>query len=495
MQPGEHRRGFSFGLFFIRVAMAAVILAAFWLLLGYRYSPESYSTYPITPYTVEFVWFGIALVTTIVALVLVLPPREQRSALARSSVPAALVSLLIVSKHLMGMPVRCYDMILFCVAIGWGTALWTRSVPGLLAGRNEGQALRIKVFGAVVWTGAVVLGLYFFWQQVRYWNDLALGYDDCGSQASILYNTVSNPRELFLAMNPNQRACWDHFNPGILAFVPLWILWPDVRLMFALQVVVVLGVAVPLYLIGRHLFEDPIAALLLAVSWLVYPSVSQLIYNVSYGFHWGNVCLPLYFVALLLWMKGRNGWALAAVVWAFLMKEEAAIVVGMFGLYLAIFKRRRGLGVAMAATAFAYFLVVITLLIPALKTGHYVPIRFFSNLGLSLPGNPAVAGGPAAPLLGKPARIALLVLRGHAHGAAALHSVEETLDPSHRFVDLCLCLHAPDDEEHQPALSGRPFARGFLGAGRGSQGQADSSAPGGARGRDCFGNDAFPVPR
>jgi hypothetical protein len=86
-------------------------------------------------------------------------------------------------------------------------------------------------------------------------------------------------------------------------------------------------------------------------------------------------------VALASWLGGRPRWAMAVAIWAMLIKEEAAIVVGMFGLYLALFERRRSSGIALTVFAFGFFLLVTTLVIPSMKLGEYVQLRFFSDLG------------------------------------------------------------------------------------------------------------------
>jgi hypothetical protein len=174
---------------------------------------------------------------------------------------------------------------------------------------------------------------------------------------------------------------WDHFYPGLVVLTPLWLLWPSLKMIIALQIVCILGASLPLYWIGRQVFQEKAAALLLVVAWVLYPSTSQFIYNASYGFHIGNICLPLYFVALACWRSDRPRWALAVAIWAMLIKEEAAIVVGMFGLYLALFERRRASGIALTVFAFGFFLLVTTLVIPPMKLGDYVQLRFFSDLG------------------------------------------------------------------------------------------------------------------
>src|SRR5205823_6538812 len=133
---------------------------------------------------------------------------------------------------------------------------------------------------------------------------------------------------------------------------------PDFKLTILLQVVAVYGVTVPLYFLGKRVFRDQPSALLLAFSWVLYPITSQFVYSASYGFRWGNLCLLFYFVALALWIYERHGWALVIAIWAILIKEEAAIIVGMFGLYLAIFDGRKTIGIALTVGAFGYFLLV-----------------------------------------------------------------------------------------------------------------------------------------
>jgi uncharacterized membrane protein len=384
VQSNTQTASVQFWRFFAAIIILASSLYGFYLLLGCQYSPESYKAYPNVMETIALIWLGLALMVAIITLVWLLGRPEKRSVFIRSMIPLTVVSLMVFAKSLVRARLHCYDMILFCSALGWGIIRWTNGISSWLGGTRDDATKHDRIAAAAVWMCILLFGLYFVWQQTRCWNQLALGYADFGVEASRLYNTVSNPRELFLAVNPEEPMFWDHLAPGILAFVPLWLLWPDPRLLIVLQVLVVIGVAWPLYAIGKHLFQENVASLLLVLAWLAYPSTSQFIYNASYGFNWGNICLPLYFIALALWMKDRKGWALAAITGAFLMKEEAAIVVGMFGLYLAVFERRRWLGLVMTIAAFGYFILVTTMIVPAMKLGHYVQMNLFAALGANM---------------------------------------------------------------------------------------------------------------
>jgi len=375
MSPGESRTTISWRGPLLFVGFVAATLVAFWALLGQRYSPETFVPVPVAPDTLEFVWFGGVLVAAVVALVVLSQqPRSWRT-VAPGAAPIALVALLISGKVWLGAPIRTYDMMLFATACGWGVWSWLRN-RAAPAGEPASPLL-----GIIVWSAVVLLAAYQFWEQVGYLHDLALGYADCGENARLMFNTMTNPHELFLRVNPDKPLFYDHVDAGILPFAPLWPLWPDVKLTIVLQIVAVFGAAVPLSIIGKRAFGDQRSASLLVLAWVLYPSTSQFVYSASYGFRWGNMCLLFYFIALACWVTGHRGWALFVAIWAILIKEEAAIVVGMFGLYLAVFERRRVVGLALAAFAFGYFLMATSVLIPAVSGHRYPQARFFHILG------------------------------------------------------------------------------------------------------------------
>lgn len=349
-------------------------LAAFCVLLGQRFSPQNYVATPIAPGRVEFILFGGALVVTVGLLLLSIRRRDAWRNLAYGAFPVAGASLLILATSLLIARIQTYHMLLYCVACGWTGSLWLRGQSAV-----DARTVRILRFG--IWSGVVALAAWQFGQQVRHLNELALGYADCGENARLLFNSVTNPRELFLRVNPDKPLFYDHIDVGIVPFLPLWLLWPDLKLTILLEIVAVFGVAVPLYLIGKRALQDESAALLVVLAWVLYPSTSQFVYSASYGFRWGNMCLLLYFAALALWMYERRGAALACAVWAMSIKEEAAIVIGMFGIYLALFERRKLVGLALAAFAFSYFVVATSVLIPLISGQTYGMTRFFFDLG------------------------------------------------------------------------------------------------------------------
>ncbi len=358
------------------VVMALGVLAAFGVLLGQRFSPENYQVVPTVPDTVELTAFGAAVVAAVCAFVVLTRKRESWQRLAKGALPVAGASVLVLVKQLWNVPIHLYDMLLFCIACGWTTRTWMRGEP--FTEHRLTNPLRV-----VVWGSVVALAVYQFRHQVWYLNNLALGYADCGENARLLFNSITNPHELFLRVNPDKPLCYDHIDFGIVPFLPLWLLWPDLKLTILLQVISVFGVAVPLFFMAKRALQSETAALMVVLAWVLYPSTSQFVYSASYGFRWGNMCLLLYFAALAFWSNGRMGWALVCAVWAILIKEEAAIVVGMFGVYLVLFERRKLAGAVLATSAFGYFLLAASVLVPLISGHNYAMTSFFRDLGNS----------------------------------------------------------------------------------------------------------------
>ncbi|MGD0060993.1 MAG: DUF2079 domain-containing protein [Verrucomicrobiia bacterium] len=367
------------------VVMALGVLAAFGVLLGQRFSPENYQVVPTVPDTVELTAFGAAVVAAVCAFVVLTRKRDSWSRLAKGALPVAGASVLVLVKQLWNVPIHLYDMLLFCLACGWTTRSWMQGLPASdsRAGETFTEHRLTKPLRVVVWGSVVALAVYQFRHQVWYLNNLALGYADCGENARLLFNSITNPHELFLRVNPDKPLCYDHIDFGIVPFLPLWLLWPDLKLTILLQVISVFGVAVPLFFTAKRALQSETAALMVVLAWVLYPSTSQFVYSASYGFRWGNMCLLLYFAALVFWSNGRMGWALVCAVWAILIKEEAAIVVGMFGVYLVLFERRKLAGTVLATSAFGYFLLATSVLVPLISGHHYAMTSFFRDLGNS----------------------------------------------------------------------------------------------------------------
>jgi uncharacterized membrane protein len=364
--------------------MATFCLGAFWVLLGTNYSPELYRALPDIPGNLETAWMLAGVVLTVVLLLSLSRQPDECRRWAGAALVAAAAACFILAKRWLGLRPTCLDPILFCAAGGWTVTLWLRNWPPSPGSTtDDADPNSTRLMAITVALAATGLSVYYVVEQIHCFNNLQLGYADCGDYARTMFNTLYNPRELFLRVNPDRPLFYDHFQPGFLPFVPLWFLRPGIPITILLQVLSVMACAAPIYWIGHKLLRDKPSAWLLVAAWLVFPPVSQFIYSGSYGFHCGTLCLPLYFLALALWLGQRPGWALLIALWAILVKEEAAIPIGTFGLYLVLFDKRRTLGLIIAVTAFAYFVIMTSLIIPALAHQPYMALSHFPAIGQS----------------------------------------------------------------------------------------------------------------
>ena len=487
--------------FLALAVIATLCLGAFWVLLGTNYSPEAYWALPALPGTLEIVCtlaFTAATVlyapfirsaTGQMPTVVQRRPRDDSRRVLHPGKTTTRTAPALPRPDPLLHRLRLDDRAL--VARPYGVEPGTK-----LAFPIRRVQLRFEpasLLPMAVVSAAIGLSVYYVIQQVHYFNNFQLGYADCGDYARTMFNTLYNPQELFLRVNPDRPLFYDHFQPGFLPFVPVWFLWPGLNVTILLQVLAVMACALPIYLHRPETSPGQNSALLLVATWLVFPPVSQFIYSGSYGFHCGNLCLPLYFLALTFWLKDRPGWALLFAVWAILLKEEAAIPIGTFGLYLALFGNRRKLGIAIATVAFSYFLIMTAVVIPAMGHQPYMAQSHFAPIGetkkeilLSPWNNPRRVLGES--VLG----IVLLFRRAPA-GAAAVRALEETLGAPRRVTGLSLRLPGSYPQKHPLLVSAGAAPRAVLGAGIGVVPRHTGPTTGRSFRRDRLGNLAVRV--
>ena len=156
-----------------------------------------------------------------------------------------------------------------------------------------------------------------------------------------------------------------HVNVITLVFVPLYWLGAGPHLLLLVQTVCLAAGAVPLYLLGRDLLARPLAAAAIAVAYLLHPTLEWI--------NWWNFHPDAFIITPLLccWLFARRGrwglFVLCALI-ALTCKEDAAPAVLVIGVLVAVCWRRR-VGLAIAAAAGAWFLLVTRVVIPHANGG------------------------------------------------------------------------------------------------------------------------------
>lgn len=205
---------------------------------------------------------------------------------------------------------------------------------------------------------------------------LGTGYD-LGIYDQTVWN-LSQGRIWHTTLVYETNGYYDHFEPILLFFVPLYWLWPDVRVLLITQSLALALGSLPIYLytrqrlapVSRHALP---VALALTVAYLAYPALHHANLN---DFHEVALLPPLLGFALYGLLSGRRRVMLVGLGLALLVKEDVAVTVLVFGLYIFAFvppgfRRRDGFFLALFAVVWAG--LVLYLFYPALTRGMPYP--------------------------------------------------------------------------------------------------------------------------
>jgi uncharacterized membrane protein len=152
-----------------------------------------------------------------------------------------------------------------------------------------------------------------------------------------------------------------HFDPLLVAFAPLWWIWPSPSLLLTTQAILIALGALPVYWLARKHLGSEHAALGFALAYLLFPATQWLTLN---EFH--PVALACPFLLYAIWYLDEDRlvpFAIFALL-AILTKEEIPLVVAGLGIWYAVGRRRWAAGAAIAGAGIAAALVAVEVVVP-----------------------------------------------------------------------------------------------------------------------------------
>src|ERR1700687_5667865 len=167
----------------------------------------------------------------------------------------------------------------------------------------------------------------------------------------------------------------DHFSPLLLLLTPFYFAYPHTETLLVSQSLALALWGWPVSLLARLKRSWWYALLLVATYFLFVP----LAYVNLFDFH--EVALsvaPLGF-ALYFLESGRRGWVLLCLLFAFLVKEEMALIGVGFGAVALVSKRDWKLGLGVLAGSLLAFAAIIQVAIPWFAGGRsypYIALRY-----------------------------------------------------------------------------------------------------------------------
>jgi uncharacterized membrane protein len=183
---------------------------------------------------------------------------------------------------------------------------------------------------------------------------------------------------------PSMHAWGDHFSPVLYLLVPLGRLVPGGTALVLAQAAILAAGAVALFHYAtRRLGPDGArAAAGFALLYLLNPSL--------HGINIRDIHPQAFAIASVVWAAAafdarRYGWCALALVLTLGGREDAAVAVVGFGVWLALARRRWALGAAVASASVLILLVDLAWVMPYFRGGPYPHLHRYRHLGGSVP--------------------------------------------------------------------------------------------------------------
>jgi uncharacterized membrane protein len=180
---------------------------------------------------------------------------------------------------------------------------------------------------------------------------------------------------------PDLHGWGDHFTIILYLMAPLYWLLPSVIVMLVVQCVALAAGAFAVWGLGRRLLDDDGAAALLAVLYLLNPSLHGI--NIR-DFHPQAMAIPLLLAALYFFETER--WALfwGAVLLTLCAREDAGLPILGLGVWALAVRRRPWTGVGLAALGLGWMFVTTRWVIPFFRGEAYSHLERWQEFGGSV---------------------------------------------------------------------------------------------------------------
>ncbi|HSG18124.1 MAG TPA: DUF2079 domain-containing protein [Anaerolineae bacterium] len=223
---------------------------------------------------------------------------------------------------------------------------------------------------------ALVFTAIFLYLNTRQYLTFSLQAPDIDRFDQALWNTLRG-RFLFSSI-PNKSILAYHFSPYMALLSPLLLIWSDVRILFAAQIVGIAATGLILF----KMIEDkrPWLALILLVAFYLNASLQQVTL-----LEFRRVTLAMPFIALAIYglYKDRRWLMLLGIILALLVKEDLGLLVAAMGVYLLVVKRDWKWGIPITLLGLVWTVAMVAWVLPAIRGGFYDQIGYFSDWGSS----------------------------------------------------------------------------------------------------------------
>lgn len=228
---------------------------------------------------------------------------------------------------------------------------------------------------------AIYIGYFSFASVYRY-NNYYTGRFDLGNMDQTVWNTLHG--RIFQLTDPDGTTIISrlafHADFLLVFLAPFYLVWQDPRTLLILQTVVLAFGAVFVYLIAREKLKRESFAVLFGILFLLNPAVE---YTNLYDFHAVTLATTLLLGAWFFLTRKKWFWYVLFFLLAALTKEEIWLIGVLFGIYTAIFQKKKILGATLAGLCAFMFYFLIWKAIPLTRGGNHFALSYYSDFGAS----------------------------------------------------------------------------------------------------------------
>lgn len=216
----------------------------------------------------------------------------------------------------------------------------------------------------------LVVGLYtltFAILSILQHNSYNTNAFDLGNYDQAIWNTAQGRPFEFTNWSGATTRLAAHVEPILLFIAPLYKVYPDPRLLLALQSLIMGLGALPAFWLAREKLRNDFAAVTFAAAYLLAPALEMA--NLA-DFHPVSLASSFLLFAFYFLYRGRYLTFFLFALLAMTTKEQVPVAVGLMGLYILFVRRNRAWGVVTVAVAALWFGVAFLWVIP-----HFNPTR------------------------------------------------------------------------------------------------------------------------
>jgi uncharacterized membrane protein len=203
------------------------------------------------------------------------------------------------------------------------------------------------------------------------------GRFDLGNMAQAVWATAhGHPLAVTNIQGEQVSRLGSHVDPILVAFAPLWWIWPSAGMLVAAQAIAIALGAVPVFWLARKHLGSEQAALGFALAYLLYPAVQWLTLN---EFHPVALACPLLLFAFWYLDEDRLGAFAVFAVLAALTKEEIPLVIAGMGVWYALSRKQWRVGGAIAVLGMCLTAISVEIVLPHFNAG--ASSRFYQRYG------------------------------------------------------------------------------------------------------------------